>query len=246
MVSSVEKLAKTLRRARHIAVLTGAGISTESGIPDFRSPSGLYRTVTGAELFDIGFFDENPAEFYRIIGPMYRTILAAKPNIGHLALSGLEKLGKTVTVATQNIDGLHRRAGSTNVCEIHGSMATLTCRACGRLYDSPRFEKTLFIGEVLRCECGGVLKPDITFFGEGLPHDAFLAAQIAFESADLALILGTSLAVYPAASLPSLRKSAVPLVIVNNTPTPLDDEAALVIHAPLGETLLGAVGIIES
>lgn len=245
MTDAVESLTEYLRRARRIAVLTGAGISTESGIPDFRSTSGLYRTVTSEEVFDIGFFDARPEEFYRVIGPMYRTILAAEPNAGHRALARLERLGKSVSIATQNIDALHRKAGSSSVFEVHGSMATLTCRECGRLFDSDRFESALSAGEVLRCPCGGVLKPDITFFGEGLPHDAFLAATIAFESADLALALGTSLAVYPAASLPQNRKSGVPLLIVNKTPTPLDGAAALVIHAPLGETLEKAVDRLE-
>ena len=245
MPTLAKKLAEFLRSAREIAVLTGAGISTESGIPDFRSPSGVYRTKTSEELFDIRFFDARPEEFYRVIGPMYRTILAAEPNAGHRALARLERLGKKVSIATQNIDALHRKAGSSAVFEVHGSMATLTCRDCGRLYESNRFEEKLLAGEILRCGCGGVLKPDITFFGEPLPADAFLAATIAFESADLTLALGTSLVVYPAASLPSDRKTGVPLIIVNNTPTPLDDEAALVIHAPLGETLDEAVGMLE-
>lgn len=241
MSEESEKLAQLLRDKRRIAVLTGAGISTESGITDFRSPRGLYATVTSEKVFSIGFFEENPAEFYRVIAPVYRTILAAAPNAGHKALAALELLDKQVTIATQNIDDLHRKAGSSVVHELHGSMRTLTCRDCGRLYESNRFEANLQTGEIPRCGCGGVLKPDITFFGEALPHDAFLAGQIAFESADLVLALGTSLAVYPAASLPTLRGQNTPLVIVNQTPTALDEQAALVIHAPLGETLQAGV-----
>ena len=241
MSTETEKLAEILRPKRRIAVLTGAGISTESGIPDFRSPTGLYAAVTSEKVFSIGFFEEHPAEFYRVIAPVYRQILTAEPNAGHKALAALESLGKEVAIATQNIDDLHRKAGSRVVHELHGSMRTLTCSECGRLYESHSFEANLQTGEIPRCGCGGVLKPDITFFGEALPHDAFLAGQIAFESADLVLALGTSLGVYPAAGLPTLRPANTPLVIVNQTPTALDEQAALVIHAPLGDTLQAAL-----
>lgn len=237
MTEQIAQLKDYLRGARRIAVLTGAGISTESGIPDFRSSTGLYRTVTSEEIFDLAFFDKRPNDFYRAIGPLFTKIFRAEPNTGHRALAALERLGKEVTIATQNIDGLHRRAGSSAVHEIHGSLATLTCRECGRLYESVRFQPLFEKGETPRCDCGGVLKPDITFYGEGLPEGAFLAAMFAFEGADLTLALGTSLAVYPAAGLPSYRKSGVPLVIINRTPTSSDNDAALVINAPLGPTL---------
>ncbi len=236
----MNRLKELLNARRQISVLTGAGISTESGIPDFRSPAGLYQTLS-SDLFDLSFFDEHPDQFYRAIGPFYETLFQAEPNLGHKALARLQRPGVDVAVATQNIDDLHRRAGSTVLFELHGSMRTLTCRGCGRLYEAKNLLSILAEGAVPRCGCGEVLKPDILFFGEELPSDALLAAQMAFESADLVLVLGTSLQVYPAALLPGFRGRNVPLVIVNQTETPLDDEATLVLHQPLGQTLWEAV-----
>jgi len=241
----ITALADAVRAARHIAVLTGAGISTESGIPDFRSPTGIYRTLTSEEIFDLTFFEDHPDQFYRTMAPVWKTIFSARPNRGHLALAAWEKLGKEITIATQNIDDLHRKAGSGTVLELHGSVRTMTCTACGRLYDSVRFHGELTAGEVPRCGCGGVLKPDITFFGEELPQGAFLGGEIAFESADLVLALGTSLGVYPAAGLPNRRGRNAPLIIVNRTSTPLDGEAAIVLHEPLGEVLSAVTPLLQ-
>ena len=249
MSYQISTLKNLLAGARHIAVLTGAGISTESGNPDFRSPNGLYRTVTSEEVFDISFFNRYPERFYQTFGPVYRSIVDARPNAGHLALAALENSGREVTIATQNIDNLHQKAGSRTVYELHGSLRTLTCRDCGRLYqlDGKEAEAAreltdlLAAGKVPRCACGGVLKPDIVFFGEGLPEFALGASVFAFESADLVLALGTSLGVYPAAELPNRRDRSARFVIINAETTPQDDNADLVIHAPLGKTLQDAV-----
>ena len=243
---NVEKLAELLRKAKRIAVLTGAGMSTESGIPDYRSTDGLYRTLTSEEVFDIDRFQRNPREFYEVIGPLYCAIVEAKPNAGHLALHELEeRCGKKVTVATQNIDGLHQKAGSREVHEVHGTMATLTCQDCGRNYGNAPFLPLFKEGKVLKCEsCGGVLKPDITFYGESLPVEAFHASVAAFRHCDLALVLGTSLVVYPAASLPSGRMPGVPLAIINRSETSADYEAVLVIHEGIGSVLPAAVQLL--
>ena len=268
MPDQISTLRNFLAAARHIAVLTGAGISTESGIPDFRSPGGLYRTVTSEEVFDIVLFDRHPDRFYQTFGPIYRAILDARPNEGHLALAELERSVREVTIATQNIDNLHQKAGSRTVYELHGSLRTLTCRQCGRMRQvkgnteikenkeikgnnrgsgnngkepADDLADLLAAGQVPRCPCGGVFKPDIVFFGEALPEFALGASVFAFESADLILALGTSLAVYPAAELPNRRAGSAKFVIINAEPTSLDHDADLVIRAPLGVTLREAI-----
>lgn len=242
----IQQLAALLSKAKKIACLTGAGMSTESGIPDFRSPNGLYKTITSEEVFDIQHFRVNPQDFYKIIGPLYCSIVEAKPNPGHIALAELEnRCGKNVKIATQNIDGLHQKAGSQHVYEVHGTMATLTCTKCGRQYDNTGFLNQFKKCQVIYCDCGHVLKPDITFFGESLPEDAFQKSMAAFENADLALVMGTSLTVYPAAYLPSYRRNGIPLAILNRTATDADNEAALVINDPVGQALPAAVAMLS-
>ena len=244
-MDTIFQLANLLRNAKRIACLTGAGMSTESGIPDYRSTSGLYNTLTSEEVFDIDRFNSDPTDFYKVIGPLYCSIVEAKPNAGHLALSELEtKFGKDVSIATQNIDGLHQKAGSSKVFEVHGTMKTLTCRRCRAKVDSDDFLPLFQKGETLRCKCGGVFKPDITFYGEALPEQAFMDSLNAFRNADLALVLGTSLAVYPAASLPSYRPADCKLVIINRSQTAMDEEAALVINDSIGNVLPKALQLI--
>lgn len=243
MQGRIEQFAELLKNARHISVLTGAGISTESGIPDFRSADGLYNTVTSEEVFDIGFFQRHPEQFYSVIAPVYRAILDAQPNAGHLALAKLEKKhNKKVSIVTQNIDSLHTKAGSADVAEIHGTFRTLTCLDCEKGFESGEFRSALEEGRVLRCpNCGGLLKPDITFYGEELPPAPFAAAQRAMWEARLLLVLGTSLAVYPAAALPRECDSGIPYVIINKTPTWLDPQSDLVFHESIGEVMTAAL-----
>lgn len=241
----IKKLADYLAEAERIAVLTGAGMSTESGVPDFRSASGIYRTMTSEEIFDIGFFRDHPDRFYSVIAPIYRKIQDAEPNAGHRALAELERrVGKRVTIVTQNIDSLHSRAGSTEVHEIHGTFRTLTCLACGRGAESKNYRAELESGTVLCCECGGVFKPDITFYGESLPPGPLAAAQRGMWEARLLLVLGTSLAVYPAAALPRECDSGIPFVVINKTPTPLDGPSNLVLRGPIGQILPAAVALL--
>lgn len=241
----IQKLAGYLAAAERITVLSGAGMSTESGIPDFRSSTGIYQTMTSEEIFDIEFFREHPEEFYAVIAPIYRKIQDTEPNAGHRGLAELEtRLQKQVMIVTQNIDSLHERAGSTAVHEIHGTFRTLTCLSCGKSDESANFRDALESGKVLRCDCGGVMKPDITFYGESLPPAPFAAAQRAMWEAQLLLILGTSLAVYPAAALPRECDSGIPFVVINKTPTPLDRQSNLVFHDSIGEILSKAVALI--
>ena len=239
----IEKLKKILSEAKRIACLTGAGMSTESGVPDFRSSTGIYKTLCSEEVFDIDNFNAHPEEFYKVMAPVYAAMLDAEPNEGHKALARLEKeYGKDICIATQNIDLLHQRAGSRNVQEVHGSMMSLTCKNCGATLPYSAFDKQLRAGELLRhnmagSQCHGVMKPDIVFYGEGLPMDAFQTAENAFMTADVVMVLGTSLAVYPAAELPRMRGRNSRLVIINRTETPLDRDADLLFHENIGDVL---------
>ncbi|MBR6058049.1 MAG: NAD-dependent deacylase [Victivallales bacterium] len=245
--AKISQFAELLRKATKIAVLSGAGMSTESGIPDFRSSNGVY-SYTSEEVFDLDNFNRNPSSFFEIIAPLYDSIMKSKPNAGHLALHELEeKLGKTVTIATQNIDGLHQKAGSKTVYELHGGMLSLTCRKCGCQVPAKALDAQLRSGKVVRHEpnCMGVMKPDIVFYGEMLPQNALMASYKAMQEADMVMVLGTSLAVYPAAGLPDARKRDTPLVIINKTATPLDGEATLVFHESIGEILPAACLMIN-
>ena len=211
-------------------MLTGAGVSTESGIPDFRSPTGLYSDERNENVFDIGFFRANPEGFYRFAREFYPVIAAAKPNAAHRVLAKWEAAGKDVQIATQNIDDLHQRAGSRNIYPVHGTMQSSTCQGCGKTCESDKLVPRVLAGQIPTCECGGVFKPDITFFGELLPEQAWEGAAEAMSRADLVMVLGTSLVVYPAASLPDRRSTSCKLMIVNRDVTDLDGAANVVSH----------------
>ncbi|MGN0867297.1 MAG: SIR2 family NAD-dependent protein deacylase [Oligosphaeraceae bacterium] len=235
----IRELARLLKAARRIAVLTGAGMSTESGIPDFRSPGGLYETV-GEGIFQLDAFQAHPERFWRAIGPFYQSVLQASPNPGHEFLAALEKAPweKEVCVATQNIDVLHQKAGSRTVCTLHGTMERLQCPRCDFQDHSLPFLPVMEKGECPRCpRCGAILKPAIVFFGEELPQRDFSTAVRAFQDCDLALVLGTSLQVTPASWLPSERGRNATLVILNREETWMDKEAALVLHDSIAEIL---------
>ena len=233
-----EEAKKAIANAKKIAVLSGAGMSTESGLPDFRSNKGIYNTLTTALTFHIGMFRIYPKRFYSVIGPFYEQCVTAKPNAGHLALAELERQGKSIEIATQNIDRLHQKAGSSIVHEIHGSIETVSCRKCKKRFNSSEFAEFFAAGKVPHCpECGKVLKPDLTFFGEELPKEPMRLAKLAFLNADLVMILGTSLKVSPANTLPGYRVEGTPMIIINNDPTPFDDCGDFVSHERIGEIL---------
>ncbi|MFH1038341.1 MAG: Sir2 family NAD-dependent protein deacetylase [PVC group bacterium] len=225
-----------LALARRVVFLTGAGISTESGIPDFRSQDGLYSDPENLSLFEISAFLADPGPFYRFWARFLPVLEAARPNPAHLAIARLQET-RRVTVVTQNIDDLHRRAGSRIVHCVHGNLEFSRCVRCGHRLATAELHPVIRRGEVPHHSCGGFYKPEVTFFGEGLPEADWLYSRQAIGEADLLCVVGSSLVVYPAAALPDYRRRDCRLVIVNREPTPLDPEAGLVIRGNAGETL---------
>ena len=231
----MQRLIEAIRGAKHVGCLTGAGVSTLCGIPDFRGPQGLYKQKDAERIFDIDWFDRDPSVYYNGCAELVYGLDRFQPGPVHKALKHLEDLGLLKGIATQNIDMLHQKAGSSNVYEVHGSPILHHCRLCG---DEKTFEEVLAMlkgGGVPKCKCGGTYKPDITFFGESLPEEAFTASQSLAIKSDVFLVLGTSLTVFPAAGLPRLTLQAGGKVfIVNAQPTSLDEYAAGV-YRDLGE-----------
>jgi NAD-dependent deacetylase len=237
----LEQAARLLKCAASACALTGAGISTPSGIPDFRSAgSGLWERADPMQVASLTAFRYHPEAFFAWIRPLAGSILASKPNAAHIALARLEAAGRLAGLVTQNIDGLHARAGSRCLFEIHGHLRTSTCVACYRSFETnslmPEFART---GAVPRCEaCGGVLKPDVVLFGEQLPHEAVRGAEALLGSTDLLLIAGSSLEVTPAALMPQRALQAgARLIIVNREPTYLDVRADVVFHQDVTDVL---------
>lgn len=237
MNSSTEQLEALLRNAGSVAVLTGAGISTASGIPDFRSAGGVYSDERNVNVFDLPAFQRDPAVFYRFARSFYPQVRDAEPNAAHRALAEWQRKGLDVTVITQNVDDYHQRAGSDPVYTVHGNFIRSTCRGCGAQIETEVLFPIIERGDIPHCSCGGVYKPNITFFGEMLPEADWTAAVNAISRADLVLVLGTSLTVYPAASLPAYRPTGSKLVIINRDSTSLDGEADLVVNGDLCATL---------
>ena len=232
----IEQVFDALENAECVAAMTGAGISTLCGIPDFRGPKGLYRNPDAERIFDIDWFDRDPRVYYRGCRELVYGLSEFSPGPVHLALKAMEDRGKLGGIITQNIDMLHQKAGSSHVYEVHGSPILHHCRRCG---DEKSFDEVRAMVEangglaklgedyVPRCRCGGAYKPDITFFGESLPEAAFTSAHALASRADVMLVLGTSLTVFPAASLPRLTlQRGGKVFIVNGQATPLDDLAA--------------------
>lgn len=236
----IEQGARLIRRSRHMVAFTGAGHSTPSGIPDFRSPdSGLWEKHNPMLVASIWAFRLNPKTFYDWIRPMVETLTNAKPNAAHVALAELERMGRLQTVITQNIDDLHQRAGSRHVLELHGHMREATCVRCYKKVPvDPALEHLIRRGKVPYCECGGVLKPDVILFGEQLPIRVLNQAMAEARRCDLILVAGSSLEVMPAADIPVLAVDCgAKAVIVNLEPTPFDSRADVVIHGDVAEIL---------
>lgn len=242
-VSSIDRLAGMLSKINRIVFITGAGMSTESGIPDFRSSSGLYRAGISENVFDIRAFRADPSAFYAFARNFLALLNSSRPNAAHGAIARLERRpDKHVSVVTQNIDTFHQQSGSKEVFPIHGTVETSSCLACGKNVRTETLYPLIEAGKVPQHEnCGGVFKPDIVFFGEHLPEDVLACAQKAITEADLLILAGTSLQVYPAAGLPNFRRNACRLVIVNRTPTPLDHESDILFHRGVGEIIAPAV-----
>lgn len=211
--------AQSILQSRRAVALTGAGISVESGIPDFRSSTGLWARYDPMEYAHIESFLGNPAKVWKMLLEMDRLVSGAEPNPAHFALAELERIGRLQGVITQNIDSLHQRAGSCHVVEFHGHGRTLGCVRCDRHVA----RETVNIGSLPPlCECGGVLRPDLVFFGEGIPLQADQEARNLVANCDLLLIVGTSASVAPASSLPRLAKrNGAKLIEINTGPTEL-------------------------
>jgi NAD-dependent deacetylase len=222
-------LAEALAGARSAVALTGAGISVPSGIPDFRTPgTGLWANVDPMEVAHIEVFERDPARFWSYYRPRFHSLGGKRPNAAHEALAELERRGLIEGVITQNIDRLHRAAGSREVIEVHGSIETSSCRACEATYGIDEVD-ALFDGDgIAVCgDCGGPVKPDVVLFGEMLPEAAMDRARELAAAADLMLCIGSSLAVHPVAGLPGLTlERGGELAIVTKGPTPYDAEAA--------------------
>jgi NAD-dependent deacetylase len=246
--NKIRQAANLIEQANNIVAMTGAGISTPSGIPDFRSPdSGLWDHADPMDVASILAFRHSPQQFYDWIHPISRTFLEARPNPAHYALSELEKQGKLKAIITQNIDGLHGEAGSKTVFQLHGHLKDLTCIVCHEVQDSTIiFEKFVKDGRIPQCQCGGVLKPNVTLFGEQLPVREFVSAQMAVKEADLMLVVGSSLEVAPASDLPERAlESGTKLVVINRQPTYLDKKAEVVIRAEVAKVLPLIVDLVK-
>ncbi|MFO7680155.1 MAG: NAD-dependent deacylase [Chloroflexota bacterium] len=237
----IQQAVGILKNARSVVALTGAGISTRSGIPDFRSPeSGLWDHVDPMDVATITAFKRNPQAFFDWIRPLVQHIVRAEPNAAHRALANLEKYGPLKGIITQNIDVLHTRAGSQNIYEVHGHLREATCMQCLETYATELvLDKYLLNGDVPRCPaCRGVLKPNVILFGEILPITILNRARRLTQECDVMIVAGSSLEVAPAGDLPMLAKFAgAKVIIVNYAETHLDDLADVVIHADVTEVL---------
>jgi NAD-dependent deacetylase len=239
--SAVDRLASLVREAGSVVALTGAGISVPSGIPDFRSPgTGMWEKVDPMEIAHISVFRSDPERFWQFYGDRFATLGAKEPNAAHAALVALEERGALDAVVTQNIDQLHRRAGTKDLMEDHGSIATSSCLACGASYEleEARSRVTSSGDGVPYCDCGEPLKPDVVLFGEMLPEDAMQRAFELAGNADLLLCVGSSLEVHPVAGLPEVTLAAGGRVaIVTQGPTPYDDAAEVKLDGDVVEEL---------
>lgn len=242
-MENMELLKKWLEESRHTVFLGGAGVSTASGIPDFRSAHGLYMQKTQGlsyeEMLSHAYFVRHTEEFYDFLR---RVMLYpdARPNPAHYALAKLEQDGKLEAVITQNIDGLHQMAGSRNVLELHGNENRYFCQSCGRTFD---MSHVLACSGVPRCACGGVIKPDVVLYGEALDQRLLGRAVRYAENAELMVVAGTSLVVYPVAGLVNYLPSGARLVLINRDPTPYDSRADLLFREDLTDVLAQAAGL---
>lgn len=242
---SAEHLARLILEARSCVVLTGAGVSTESGIPDFRSPTGIWAQYDPMEYATIDAFRRDPAKIWDFYSKRLDVLVNAEPNPAHVALAELERRGLVQAIVTQNVDRLHQAAGSQRVIEVHGSIRSASCLACGHREE---FERVVELLPVPECAaCGSILKPDVVMFGELLPAAALEEASVLARDASLLLVVGSSLEVYPVAGLPEdALRAGGRLAIVNRGPTPYDHRADLKVDAAAGETLASVVFHVQA
>ena len=247
--AQINALSALLQQAQRIVVFTGAGISTESGIPDFRGPKGIWKTMTPIDFDDFVRSETVRRESWRrkFSGP--DLMATAAPNTGHIGVAKLAQLGKLLGVITQNVDGLHQRAGvdDDQVIEVHGNANYATCLDCHQRYELAPIKQAFMQDDQLPyCQlCGGIIKTATISFGQPMPELAMQRAHQAVINCDLLLAMGSSMSVYPAASLPRVAsQQGARLIIINNEATDLDDLCDLVIHRPIGESLSAALGLL--
>ena len=246
--ASAESLAELIRESRCTVALTGAGVSVPSGIPDFRTPeTGLWANVDPMEVAHIDVFERDPARFWSYYRPRFQSLGDKRPNPAHEALAELERRGLVEGVVTQNIDRLHRAAGSRNVVEVHGSIETSSCRACDLSFDLEQVEALFDADGVAFCSsCGGPVKPDVVLFGELLPEEAIARARDLAVRAELMICVGSSLAVHPVAALPQLTlERGGRLAIVTKGATPYDGEAELKLGGEVEEELAAVLAALS-
>jgi len=246
--SEVERLAELLGRSRRAVALTGAGVSVPSGIPDFRTPeTGLWAKVDPMEVAHIGVFERDPERFWSYYRPRFQALGDKAPNRAHGVLAELERRSLIEGVITQNIDRLHRAAGSENVIEVHGSIETSSCLDCGTGFELDELDDLFDERGVAICShCGGAVKPDVVLFGELLPEEAMARATELAEAADLMLCVGSSLAVHPVAGLPQLTLArGGALAIVTKGETPYDRDAELKLGGEIDEELTALLAALE-
>lgn len=243
ITNTISHAVDLIKKSHCTVALTGAGISTPSGIPDFRSPNGgLWTRFEPMEVASLSAFRHNPEQFYQWLQPLAARLHAARPNSAHLALARMQNGGYISVIITQNIDGLHTRAGAKQVLEVHGSLETMTCTNCFLKYPSAMFiEDYINYCKLPYCQvCGSILKPDVILYEEQLPVKTWLNAEDACKHCDLMLVVGTSLEVMPSARLPSQALDhGAHLIIVNNSETFMDDRADVVIHGDVSDILPG-------
>ncbi len=244
MDSGLLKGAEMIHGAKRILVFTGAGLSTESGIPDFRSPGGIWEKYDPSDFYFQKFISDPGAreKYWDMSSEFYTTMKRARPNKAHMAVKALEDAGKLSAIVTQNIDNLHRQAGNNpdNIIEIHGTAFLVTCLDCDAPYDRDVIEQRLREGiKAPSCDhCGGILKPATVSFGQSMPEEKMARSFREAETCDLCMVLGSSLVVQPAASVPEhAARNGAPLIIINRDPTPLDGIADLVINMSLTAAL---------
>ncbi|HET6829831.1 MAG TPA: NAD-dependent deacylase [Solirubrobacterales bacterium] len=245
--TGVERLAELIRASRSTVALTGAGISVPSGIPDFRTPGeGIWEDVDPFEVASIDAFRRDPQRFWEFYRPRFSMLGGVRPNPAHEALATLEGEGLLDAVITQNIDRLHRAAGTRELVEVHGSIATSSCVTCGRTYDLDEVDALFDSRAVAVCDvCPGLVKPDVILFGELLPAAAIERARELASGADLMLCIGTSLEVFPAAGLPELTLAAGgEVAIVTIGPTPYDREATMKLGGDVAEELTAVLAAL--
>jgi len=240
----IAKGAEMIKESQKILVFTGAGLSTESGIPDFRSPGGVWDKYDPSDFyFQKIISDEKSREkYWQMSTEFYDTMKDALPNVAHLAIKTLEKTGKLLAIVTQNIDHLHHKAGNSpeKIIELHGTAFSVSCLSCGKIYDRDKIQERIESGtKIPYCDdCSGILKPDTISFGQAMPEDKVAQANMYANECDLCIVLGSSLVVYPAASVPvHAVQNGAKLIIINRDETPLDSEAELVIHDSAGKSL---------